>query len=172
MRRGPRSLRPARGRAGRGLSRLFSPLSYLRWALSVALLGGLLVPALVDVVTAARQPIASEAGRCRILSVIDGDTVTLACEDLGVVRARLQGLDAPEKYSPRCAAEWMAAERAGWALRGILMQAETVDLTLGGRDRYDRVLVSLRADGEDVARQMIRAGHARAYGGGLRGSWC
>jgi endonuclease YncB( thermonuclease family) len=34
------------------------------------------------------------------------------------------------------------------------------------------VLVRLTLDGADVALTMIRAGHARAYGGGPRGSWC
>lgn len=38
--------------------------------------------------------------------------------------------------------------------------------------KYDRALVVLTLYGLDVARAMVRAGHARQYGGGLLGSWC
>jgi endonuclease YncB( thermonuclease family) len=96
----------------------------------------------------------------------------MACADLGVFRARLLGLDTPEKYSPRCAAELVAAEEATWALRGLLLQAGKVAVTLDGVDRYGRRLARLEVDGEDVATRMIRDGHARRYGGGLRGTWC
>lgn len=45
-------------------------------------------------------------------------------------------------------------------------------LTHRGTDKYGRALVELEIDGVDVARLMVRDGHARAYGSGLRGSWC
>jgi endonuclease YncB( thermonuclease family) len=163
--------RPA-GRLTRLLRRIVNPLVYLKAVMLAGLVGLVLLPQGADLVTAATKPAQRAEGDCRVLAVIDGDTVTLACPDLGVVRARLLGLDAPEKYSPGCGAELIAAERATWALRGILLQAEALAVTFEGEDRYGRALVRLRADGEDVARRMVREGHARAYGGGLRGSWC
>jgi endonuclease YncB( thermonuclease family) len=154
------------------LRRALNPLVYLKAVMGLALLGLVILPAGMDMVAAASKPVASGGGDCRIVSVLDGDTLTLACAAGRIVRARLLGLDAPEKYSPACATELAAAERATWALRMLILDAQALSLTEEGVDRYGRVLVRLTLDGADVALTMIRAGHARAYGGGPRGSWC
>jgi micrococcal nuclease len=169
-----RGLPPRRppGLLVRLLQRLFSPVFYLNVVLIVALFGLFVLPFGIDMASGALHPVTRAEGDCRIVAVIDGDTVTMACADLGVFRARLLGLDTPEKYSPRCAAELVAAEEATWALRGLLLQAGKVAVTLDGVDRYGRRLARLEVDGEDVATRMIRDGHARRYGGGLRGTWC
>jgi endonuclease YncB( thermonuclease family) len=116
--------------------------------------------------------VAGDGGSCRILRVVDGDTVTLMCGEQGLESARLLGFDTPEKYAPQCLGEFLAAERASWALRTLIQKAERLELAHEGTDRYGRALVRLTLDGQDVARLMIRAGHARAYGGGPRGGWC
>ena len=74
--------------------------------------------------------------------------------------------------SSQCMAEFLAAERAAWALRTLIRKAKRIEITHQGTDKYGRALVVLILDGLDVARAMIRAGHARQYGGGPRGSWC
>jgi endonuclease YncB( thermonuclease family) len=160
------------GRITRALRRVLNPLVYLKAVIVLAGLGLVVLPYGTDLASAALRPVASTTGDCRVLTVLDGDTVKLVCPDMGVQSARLIGFDAPEKYSPRCAAELMAAERATWALRAMILKADKLELTRDGEDRYGRALVRLVLDGEDVARQMIRGGYARTYGGGLRGSWC
>jgi endonuclease YncB( thermonuclease family) len=154
------------------LRRLTDPRFFLKAGLTLALLALILVPAIADLVNAAMKPVAGDTGSCRILRVVDGDTVTLACQDEGIESARILGYDTPEKYAPKCTAEFIAAERASWALRTLIQQADRITLTHDGRDQYGRALVRLELDGQDVARAMIRDGHARAYGGGLRGTWC
>ncbi len=89
-----------------------------------------------------------------------------------MVSARLLGFDTPEKYAPKCLGEFLAAEKASWHLRALIQGADRLSLTQEGTDQYGRALVRLELDGVDVARLMIRAGHARQYGGGLRGGWC
>lgn len=155
------------------LQRIFDPVFYLNAVIGLAGLGLIILPYGADLVTAALKPVDSLEGDCRVLLVVDGDTVKLVCPKRGVETARLMGFDTPEKFSPKCLGEMVAAEQATWALRAMLMRAETLQLTHEGEaDRYGRALVRLMVDGEDVARRMIRAGHARQYGGGLRGSWC
>jgi micrococcal nuclease len=154
------------------LWRVVDPLFYLKAVIGVAGLGLFVLPFGVDLTNAALKRVNSDEGTCRIVAVVDGDTVTLTCPESGVGRARLLGLDAPEKFSPQCATELIAAERSTWALRSMILKATTLELVHDGTDRYGRALVRLDIDGEDVARRMIREGHARAYGGGLRGSWC
>ncbi len=130
------------------------------------------VPGVADLVNAALKPVAGEGGTCRIMRVVDGDTVTLMCPEEGMESGRLVGFDTPEKYSPRCVAELIAAERASWALRTLIQKADQLKVTHQGTDKYGRALLRLELDGQDVARAMIRGGHARAYGAGPRGSWC
>jgi endonuclease YncB( thermonuclease family) len=166
--------RPARpaGAVTRGLRRLASPRFYLKAVIGICLGGLVLVPTIADLVNAGMKTVASDQGDCRVVRVVDGDTVSLICPEDGMVSARLLGFDTPEKYAPHCLEEFVAAERASWALRTMIQKAERMVLEHEGTDQYGRALVRLEVDGVDVARLMIRAGHGRTYGGGLRGSWC
>lgn len=169
-----RLLRPARapGPVTRLLQRLVSPRFYLKTAMTALVLGLILVPTVADLVNAALKPVAGAGETCRILRVIDGDTVTLMCPEEGLESARLMGFDTPEKYAPQCLSEFIAAERASWALRTMIQKADRLAITRDGTDRFGRALVRLELDGVDVARLMVRAGHARINTGGPRGSWC
>ena len=166
--------RPARpaGPVVRGLRRLADPRFYLKLVIGLAVGGLVLIPTIADLVNAALRPIASEQGPCRIIRVIDGDTVSLICPEDGMQSARLLGFDTPELYGPRCMAEFVAAQKASWALRTLIQRADRLELRHQGTDQYGRALVVLQLNGVDVAREMIRAGHGRPYGGGLRGTWC
>ena len=166
--------RPARpaGPVVRGLRRLADPRFYLKLVIGLAVGGLVLIPTIADLVNAALRPIASEQGPCRIIRVIDGDTVSLICPEDGMQSARLLGFDTPELYGPRCMAEFVAAQKASWALRTLIQRADRLELRHQGTDQYGRALVLLQVNGVDVAREMIRAGHGRPYGGGLRGTWC
>jgi micrococcal nuclease len=153
-------------------SRIADPLFYLRAVIGVAGLALVAVPAATDGLLAVIRPLEGADGPCRILRVVDGDTVTIWCAGMQIERARLEGFDAPELFSPQCAEELLAAQKAKWALRGMILGAERLRLTRGGTDRYDRRLATIWADGQPLARRMVRAGHARAYGGGGRQGWC
>ncbi len=154
------------------LDRIFNPVVYLKLVMIMAGLGLIVLPYGADAVNAALKPVASADGDCRVLVVVDGDTVKLVCPGRGVETARLMGFDAPEKFSPRCVGELVAAEKATWGLRGIIFAADALAVERDGTDRYGRALVRLVVDGQDVARAMIRGGYGRAYSGGLRGGWC
>jgi micrococcal nuclease len=140
--------------------------------MAVVVLGLVVLPSGADLVNAAMKTVDSDLGPCRIISVIDGDTVTLMCRDSGIGRARIMGYDTPEKFSPKCLSELIAAEQASWALRTLIQKADRIEVAHQGQDKYGRAQVVLTLDGLDVARAMIRSGQARQYGGGLRGGWC
>ena len=165
---------PARppGAVTRLVGRLADPRFYLKAAMAVGVLGLVVLPSGADLMNAVMKTADSDLGTCRIISVIDGDTLTLMCQDSGIGRARIAGYDTPEKYAPKCLGEFLAAERAAWALRTLIQKADRIGITHQGDDKYDRALVVLTLDGLDVARAMVRAGHARQYGGGPRESWC
>ena len=118
------------------------------------------------------QPLVEENSGCRVTSVTDGDTVRMRCPGRAEERVRLTGFDTPELFSPGCRAEHRAAIQAKTALQDRIRAADTLDITRRGTDRYGRTLAELRLDGQSVARLMIADGHARAYAGGTRASWC
>jgi endonuclease YncB( thermonuclease family) len=163
---------PPRRPERRWWQRMADPAFYLRAVIVVACVGLVIVPILADGALAVARPMASADGACRVLRVVDGDTVTIWCQGTGVERARLTGFDAPELFSPGCSAELVAAQKAKWALRGMLLAGGDLRLERGGLDRYDRRLVTVWVGQMRLARLMIRDGHGRSYGGGLRAGWC
>ena len=56
-------------------------------------------PSLVDLA----HGVTPDANGCRLVKVIDGDTLVLACDGFGVFRARLVGFDTPEIFTPAMA---------------------------------------------------------------------
>ncbi|MDO7556851.1 MAG: thermonuclease family protein [Loktanella sp.] len=107
---------------------------------------------------------------CTLNYVYDGDTVALDCGSERIT-ARVLGLDAPEAKSPQCEAEKVHAAKATARLRDL---SQSGALTFSGhaRDKYGRLLVRMKSDGEDVADTLIREGLAVRYAGAARIDWC
>lgn len=103
------------------------------------------------------------------MRVVDGDTVDLRI-DLGfdasmTVRARLDGIDAPERGKPG------GAEATKWLTEKLSTRTDVIVKTQkDGREKYGRYLarIYLLGDTTHINQQMIEAGHARPYTGGLR----
>ena len=88
--------------------------------------------------------------------VMDGDTVLLLPEgEREPVRARLQGIDAPES----CQA---GGERSREALIALVLR-KTVQVQWHGQDSYGRHLARLWVAQTDVGAEMVRLGWAWAY---------
>lgn len=111
----------------------------------------------------------AESG-CRVARVIDGDTMDMDCGQ-GVERVRLVGFDTPEKFSPRCREEYVRALEAERHLAALVREGD-VRAKRRGVDRYGRTLARVQVGKKDVAAEMIAAGLARPYSGGLRRGWC
>lgn len=90
-----------------------------------------------------------------VTHVVDGDTVWLRTPERSRIKARLHGLDAPERCQNHGA-------EATAALRGWLQQ-RAVKVDFLGQDSYHRDLVRVYLDGQDVGHLLVRQGHAWAY---------
>jgi endonuclease YncB( thermonuclease family) len=102
-----------------------------------------------------------ERGEVLVLPIeaVDGDTVEFFY--LVRARARLHGINAPEKTGATAAAGKASRE----FLQGKLPKEPTGALLLG-REKYGRLLMRLYdADGEDLSEVMIKAGHAKPWDG-------
>lgn len=110
-------------------------------------------------------------GDCRVVRVIDGDTLAMACAEAPQTRLRLSAIDTPELRGD-CWQERLLAVRAGLSLRWRLYLAGGIEIALSGETgRYGRALGRVLVDGAPVADRLIDAGLARPY---LRGDilWC
>ncbi len=108
-----------------------------------------------------------------IRDIVDGDTIKFTSSRFGEVRtARLIGYDTPETYEPGCAQELELGHAATRRLQLILRNAQMLEPTLRGTDRYQRDLMRLIVDGRDLADIMVSEGLAVRYNGGRRINWC
>jgi micrococcal nuclease len=146
-----------------------------RW---IGWLGGisaavLLAGPLVDGFNALRHPVQAGDETCRIIQVLDGDTIRLWCPSGGTEAIRLTGFDTPELFSPQCLSEHWAAQKATWAMRWMIHESGALELAFAKRrDRYERRLGALTLDGVALSDRLIGAGLARPYDGGRRQGWC
>jgi endonuclease YncB( thermonuclease family) len=94
-----------------------------------------------------------------VARVIDGDTL-----DVGGVRIRLNGIDAPEAKQS-CGAPgrtYACGDRATEALRGILRD-RTVLCRQNGTDAYKRVIATCFLGDDDLNQLLVAAGWAVAF---------
>lgn len=92
--------------------------------------------------------------------VIDGDT-----SDVGGVRIRLQGIDAPEGEQP-CYDINDRSFDCGSQAKSIMLQileGKNVACHARDRDRYGRVIATCFVDGADIAEMIVRSDYAFAY---------
>jgi micrococcal nuclease len=99
--------------------------------------------------------------------VIDGDTIRYRG-----TKIRLEGIDAPEVFSPRCASEAARGERATRRLLELI-NAGPFEMVAGSRDedRYGRKLRTIERGGRSLGDTLVAEGLARRWDGARR-SWC
>ena len=108
--------------------------------------------------------------------VIDGDTLAVRVpvwigQELRVL-VRVRGIDAPERKG-RCAAERALAKRASAYLEAIIAGGPVRLSRVSGGKYFGRVLADVTtAEGNDVARQLLRRKLVRPYRGKARAGWC
>lgn len=93
-------------------------------------------------------------------SVIDGDTI-----DIGKVRFRLHGIDAPESRQLCQTSQgqsWLCGQKAALALADRIGRGH-VTCRQTDMDRYGRVVAVCTMKGQDLNRWMVRSGWALAY---------
>ena len=92
----------------------------------------------------------------KVVSIADGDTLTIVDSDKKQHRIRLAEIDAPEHGQP-----W--GNRAKEALADKVFGKE-VDIEVVDADRYHRLVGRVHLeDGRDINREMVRQGHAWVY---------
>jgi endonuclease YncB( thermonuclease family) len=119
----------------------------------------------------------------KVTRVIDGDTVAFKADFMPAplkpeLSIRVLGVDTPEKgHRASCPQEAAAAEKASQFTKDTLNNAYKnklpVLIEIQKHDKYGgRVLGDVIVNGERLSALLIANGHARAYHGEKKTSWC
>jgi endonuclease YncB( thermonuclease family) len=115
----------------------------------------------------------------KVLKVNDGDTVVFEAPFMPPplkpqLSLRVLGVDTPEKGARAgCPAEAAAAEKASAFTKNLVANAKKIQVELKEHDKFGgRVLGDLIVDGQRLSALLIQNGHARAYFGEKKASWC
>ena len=115
----------------------------------------------------------------KIVKVADGDTVVFEAPFMPKplkpqLSLRVLGVDTPEKGArAACPEEAAAAEKASAFTKNLVANAKTIQIELKEHDKFGgRVLGDVIIDGQRLSELLIKNGHARAYFGEKKASWC
>ncbi len=115
----------------------------------------------------------------KIIKVNDGDTVVFEAPFMPKplkpqLSLRVLGVDTPEKGARAgCPAEAKAAEAASAFTKNLVANAKSIQIELKEHDKFGgRVLGDVIIDGQRLSELLIKNGHARAYFGEKKQSWC
>ena len=98
---------------------------------------------------------ASKILQGQVVSVADGDTITVLDAEKTQHKIRLQGIDAPEKAQAFGAKSKQALYE--------MVHGKTVQVSFEKSDKYGRILGKVLLDGQDICHQQIKAGLAWHY---------
>lgn len=101
---------------------------------------------------------------CKVIEVVDGDTVTVEV----TLRARVRLVDcwADERNTPEGSAAQRYLQQAALQKEGLL-EVEIVNMQrLDDAFTFGRILGRIYIDGGDISQRVVRAGHAKASKGG------
>jgi micrococcal nuclease len=115
-----------------------------------------------------------------ITRIIDGDTVAFNAAFLPLplkseLSIRIWGVDTPEKTlsQAKCPAEIEKGKAASKFTATAVNAATKRQVAIMSWDKYGgRVLGDVLLDGKSLREMLITGGHARAYYGGAKASWC
>ena len=104
-----------------------------------------------------------------LVGVRDGDTFVINIKNIPAVfgeeiAIRIRGIDTPELDDSRKAIKDIAY-KAKFELETLLYSSKKIVLYDLGRDKYFRVLASVKADDIDVGQYLIKKGLAKKYTG-------
>lgn len=110
-----------------------------------------------------------------IVKVKDGDTFVINVKNIPDVfgeeiAVRIRGIDTPELNDKREEIKSIAI-KAKEELEKLLNSGSKVILYNLGRDKYFRLLASVKVGNVDIAEYLIKRGLAKEYDGGAKASW-
>ena len=110
-----------------------------------------------------------------VVKVRDGDTFIIDIPNIpdvfgNNIAVRIRGIDTPELNDKREEIRKISIQ-AKEELEKLFNSGDKIVLYNLGRDKYFRLLASVKVGNIDVAEYMIKKGLAKSYNGGVKTSW-
>lgn len=117
------------------------------------------------------KPFIPNFKKCKVVSVYDGDTITVAAYLKGdpqcyKFKVRLNGIDSPELRGSSTTEKQYAIESRD-ALKERILDQE-IYLNIVGTEKYGRILGDVIYKGENINKWMVEKGYAIVYDGGTK----
>ena len=130
------------------------------------------MPTVVPHVALVAKEYADTIENFKVIKVRDGDTFVITIEDTPDVfgeeiAVRIRGIDTPELNDKREEVKAIAI-KAKEELEKLLTSGRKIVLYNLGRDKYFRLLASVKVGDIDVAEYLIKKGLAKEYDGGKK----
>lgn len=135
-----------------------------------------LKPFIYSTILVSSITVAETQGIIHNITVIDGDTLkaewTVPYPQLETIYLRINGIDAPELFHPKCQKEKELAIQAKNELENILKERIHYDILAW--DKYGgRILINLFYNGQPISEYMVNKGLAIYYSGEKKThDWC
>ena len=107
-----------------------------------------------------REPDADHTIGGRVMTVTDGDTIRVRLASGRVERVRYIGIDTPETEKPGARGECYADRAQEFNERLVGDRDVDLELDVGERDRYGRLLAYVRVGSKLVNAELLRNGYA------------
>jgi micrococcal nuclease len=112
-----------------------------------------------------------EVRRAKVVSVYDGDTITVAARHRRrgpayLFKVRLAGIDAPEMRGGSDLEKQAAIAARDWLRQMIEGRAVTLEKVT--TEKYGRLLATVMHRGRNVCHALVEQGHAVSYDGGAK----
>jgi micrococcal nuclease len=150
----------------------------MQWLVIAILLGMAQMASAEHVEGSSCTHTSSEFSCVRFLRNYDGDTFTVNIASVhpllgDQITVRIDGIDAPELHSED-SCERQAAFKAQQVVEKHLASARRIDLKGIKRDKYFRVLATVKVNGKSLAKLLLDEGLAVEYDGGHKETvnWC
>jgi micrococcal nuclease len=97
----------------------------------------------------------------QVVRVVDGDTIKVRLDGGRIERVRYIGIDTPESVKPGTPVQCFAKKASHFNASLVSGRQVTLKTDAEERDRYERLLAYVFADGRFVNRELVARGYAR-----------
>lgn len=105
-----------------------------------------------------------------MISVADGDTISIRNSRGATQKLRIVGIDAPESHATRFGYAECYGKEASDFLKKFLPIGTVVEVIYYGNDKYQRELAEVFVNGESIAKTLIKNGYGWVYRSGVKPS--
>lgn len=129
--------------------------------LSVPLLLIILVATLIALYSGFQTGALSSRVNAKVISIADGDTISVQLEDDQIIKVRLLGIDTPETHHPTKPVGCYGPQASEFTTKKLTNKRIELEYDIEKYDKYGRTLAFVYLDGVRFNDVLVKNGYAR-----------